>query len=308
MSDRALRDGFGDYLVELGKNNKQIIVIDGDLSSSTRTIKFANKYPKRFFNMGVAEQNMVGTAMGFAISGKIPIVSGFSVFLTGRAWEFIRIVAHDNLNVKFVPTHSGLVGEDGSTHHALEDLSIMSALPNMTILSPLDENELKQMLDYVVQNDGPFYIRLPRGSFPKIRDNSNQFSIRKPEILKEGEDICLIGIGYGSILAFQSALNIEKKLKISIRVVNLPTIKPINENLLVNQVKNSKGVVVIEEHNIYCGLGSVVSRIFSEKHPIRMKFIGINDTFCQSGTRESLLEYYGLNEKHLLEEIKQLIS
>jgi len=159
---------FGNFLVENGKKYKEVVVLDADLSSSTRTSNFAKAFPNRFFNMGIAEQNMLGTALGFAISGKIPIVSGFSIFTTGRAWEFIRLACHDNLNLKIIVTHGGLVGEDGSTHNALEDLSIMSTLPNLTILVPADRIELVQMLEYALNTNGPFYIRLPRGSFPKI--------------------------------------------------------------------------------------------------------------------------------------------
>ena len=175
MSDLTLRDTFGNYLIEIGEKNKDVIVLDADLSTSTRTSKFAEIFPKRFFNMGIAEQNMLGTALGFAISGKIPVVSGFSIFTTGRAWEFIRFVCHDKLNVKIITTHGGIVGEDGSTHNALEDLSIMAILPNLTVLVPADNIELVQLLDNAFNIEGPFYIRLPRESFPKIHDENYKF-------------------------------------------------------------------------------------------------------------------------------------
>ncbi len=307
MSEPDLRDTFGNFLVEIGKKNNNIVVLDADLSSSTRTSKFAKIFPNRFFNMGVAEQNMVGTAMGFAISEKIPIISGFSVFTTGRAWEFIRLAAHDNLNIKIITTHSGFVGEDGSTHHALEDLSLMSTLPNLKILVPLDNIELVQILKYAIGNEGLFYIRLPRGSFPEIHQKKYRFSMGKLDILREGKDICLIGMGYGSVLSIQTASILEKHFNISVKVINLPTIKPIDKRELISQIKNCKGIVIIEEHNIYCGFGSILARILSETHPIPMKFIGVENSFGQSGTRESLLNFYGLNKENIIKQVKDLL-
>ncbi|MFW9785768.1 MAG: transketolase family protein, partial [Candidatus Heimdallarchaeota archaeon] len=166
--ERDLRDTFGEFLVKLGASNKKVVVLDSDLSTSTRTNKFGNEFPNRFFNMGIAEQNMLGVALGFAISGKIPVVSGFTVFTTGRAWEFIRFACHDNLDIKIITTHSGFVGGDGSTHNAFEDLSLMCSLPNLKVLNPSDNIELIRILEYVFETEGPFYIRLPRGKFPKV--------------------------------------------------------------------------------------------------------------------------------------------
>jgi len=306
MSEPTLRDTFGNYLVEIGKKNKEIVVLDADLSSSTRTFKFAKAYPNRFFNMGIAEQNMLGTALGFAISGKIPVVSGFSIFTTGRAWEFIRFAAHDNLNFKIITTHGGLVGEDGSTHNSLEDLSLMAALPNLNILIPSDNVELNEILNYTFNTEGPFYVRLPRGSFPKIHEDKYKFSIGKPEIIKDGNDICLIGTGYGSTLALKSANLIEEQIKISIKVINFPTIKPIDKKSLLKEIKSVKGVVVIEEHNIYCGFGSIIARIISENNPKIIKFVGINNSFGESGKRKELLNSYGLNVETIIEQIKKI--
>jgi len=307
MSESALRDTFGDFLVEIGNKNNNIVVLDADLSSSTRTFKFAKAFPNRFFNMGIAEQNMVGTALGFAISGKIPVVSGFTIFTTGRAWEFIRFACHDNLNFKVITTHGGLVGEDGSTHNSLEDLSLMGALPNLNILIPSDNIELIKMLEYTFKTEGPFYMRLPRGSFPKIHDDKYKFSIGKPDIIRDGNDICLIGTGYGTSLALKSANLIEEQLKVSIKVINLPTIKPIDKKSLLKEIKSVKGIVVIEEHNIYCGFGSIIARIVSENVPKTIKFIGINNSFGESGKREELLNSYGLNENAIIEQIKKII-
>ncbi|MFW9942656.1 MAG: transketolase family protein [Candidatus Thorarchaeota archaeon] len=307
MPESALRDTFGDYLVKLGKKNKEIVVLDADLSSSTRTYKFAKVFPERFFNMGIAEQNMLGTALGFAISGKIPVVSGFSIFTTGRAWEFIRFAAHDNLNLKIITTHGGLVGEDGSTHNSLEDLSLMATLPNLNILVPSDNIELVEILEYVFNSDGLFYIRLPRGSFPKIHQDNYKFSIGKPDILKKGKDICLIGTGFGTTLALKATNLIEEKYNISIKVINFPTIKPIDKKSLLNEIKSVKGIVVIEEHNIYCGFGSIIARIISESNPKTIKFIGIDNSFGESGKREDILDLYGLNIEKIIEQIKEFI-
>jgi len=307
MSEQDLRDSFGEFLVKIGHSNNNVVVLDSDLSSSTRTYKFAKEYPDRFFNMGIAEQNMLGTALGFAISGKVPVVSGFSIFTLGRAWEFIRLACHDNLNIKIITTHSGFVGGDGSTHNALEDLSLMCSLPNLKILNPADNIELIEMLEYIFDAKGPFYIRLPRGSFPKIHNEDYKFLIGKPDVVKDGDDICLVGTGYGTILALDSAPYIEKKLEISIKVVNLSSVKPINISALIKEMSNTKGVVTLEEHNIYCGFGSILARIISEYFPMPMKFIGIEESFGQSGNREKLLNFYGLNKEKIMEKIKNLL-
>ncbi|MFX1316555.1 MAG: transketolase family protein [Promethearchaeota archaeon] len=308
MTETDLRDTFGNFLVDIGKKNEDIIVLDADLSSSTRTSLFAKAFPNRFFNMGVAEQNMVGTSLGFAISGKVPVVSGFSIFTTGRAWEFIRLACHDNLNIKIITTHGGFVGEDGSTHNALEDLSLMATLPNLKILIPSDNLELVEMLEYTFDTVGPFYIRLPRGNFPKIHDDTYKFSIGKPDILKEGDDICLIGTGYGSVLALNLAPKIEKEMKISLKVINLSTIKPIDIKTLKREIQYMNGIVTIEEHNIYCGFGSILARIISENCPLRIKFIGIEDSFGQSGNRDKVLNFYGLNEQNIKNKIELLLK
>ncbi len=308
MSETSLRNTFGELLVNSGDKNNNIVVLDADLSTSTRTFKFAKKYPNRFFNMGIAEQNLLGTALGLAISGKIPIVSGFSIFTTGRAWEFIRMACHDKLNVKIITTHSGFVGEDGSTHNSLEDISLMATLPNMTVLVPMDNIELENMFKIVIDSNGPFYVRLPRGSFPIIHDKNYRFKVGQSDILKDGNDICLIGTGYGSILAYFSAPQIEEELDCSIKVINLSTIKPIDENQLIREIKDFKGIAIIEEHNLYCGFGSILARIISEKNPIQMKFLGVNNSFGQSGKRKQQLDAYGLSYDNVKEKIQELLE
>ncbi len=308
MVEKSLRDTYGDYLVEIGKEMKDLVVLDTDLSYSTRTFKFAKAFPERFFNIGIAEQNASGIALGFAISGKIPVVSGFTIFTTGRAWEFIRLACYDNLNVKIITTHSGFVGEDGSTHNALEDLSLMASIPNLNILVPSDNIELQKILEYALNTKGTFYIRLPRESFPTIHNEDYEFRIGKPDVLKEGDDICIIGTGYGSNLAYNSASNIEKQLNITIKIINFPSIKPIDNKSLLNEIKSVKGIIIVEEHNIYCGFGSIIARIISEVYPKIIKSIGINDSFGQSGKRETLLDAHNLNEEEILRQIKNILN
>ncbi|MBY8981677.1 MAG: transketolase family protein, partial [Candidatus Lokiarchaeota archaeon] len=308
MSEIFLRETFGNFIVEKADIFKNMVVLNADLSSSTKTDKFAQKYPNRFFNFGIAEQNMVGAAMGFAISGKIPIISGFSLFTTGRAWEFIRLACHDNLNIKIVTTHAGLVGPDGSTHSALEDLSIMSALPNLNIIVPADNIELIEILNYALDIEGPFYIRLPRGGFKNIHTNNYKFQPKKPDIIKDGMDICIIGIGYGSNLAYQSILKLEQNLDISIKFINQSIIKPIIIPNFISEVKDTQGVLVIEEHNTYCGVGSIICRIISENNPKPVRVLGIKNSFGQSGNRNELLDFYGFNYKNIEKLVKELLS
>jgi transketolase len=308
MEGKYLRDVFGNFLIENGETYKDMVVLDADLSSSTRTNKFAKKFPNRFFNFGIAEQNMVGASIGFAISDKIPIVSGFSIFTTGRAWEFIRLICHDNLNVKIITTHGGIVGEDGSTHNALEDFSLMSSLPNLSVLVPSDIIELNSMLHYALNTKGPFYIRLPREGFSQVHNDGYTFSIGNSDILKDGADICLIGIGYGTSLALNAAEKLEKQHKISVKVINQPTIKPINAKNLISSIKNINKIIIIEEHNIYCGVGNILSRVISENDPKMIKILGINDSFGESGSRELLLHKYRLTLKDLIKIVEEIIK
>ncbi len=251
---------------------------------------------------------MLGIAMGFAISNKIPFVSGFSIFVTGRAWEFIRLICHDKLNVKIVVTHAGIVGEDGSTHNALEDLSLMATLPNLHVLVPADNHEFVQMLKTSLITNGPFYIRLPRGSLPKVHTEDYSFKLGLPDVLKEGKDICIIGTGTGTSLALDAANLIEKELDINVKVVNLSTIKPINEIALIKELKRVKAALIIEEHNIYCGIGSIIARIISKEVHIPLEFVGINEEFGESGPRSKLLEKIGLDPKNICLKVKTLLK
>ncbi len=308
MSEIPLRDTFGDFLVEHAEKYENMVVLDVDLSSSTRTSKFAKKYPQRFLNFGIAEQNMVGTAMGLTISGKIPIVSGFAIFTIGRAWEFIRMTCHDNLNVKFITTHAGFVGEDGSSHNALEDLSLMATLPNMQVLVPADNIELESMLKYALNTNGPFYLRLPRGSFPNVHEQDYEYSSEKIDVIKKGTDLCIIGVGYGTSLAKEFLSKLEKEFNISIKLINLSTIKPILKGELIKDLNQISKILIIEEHNLYCGVSSIISRMLTERAPKYIKSIGITETYGESGKRDLILDKYGFNLKNIEKKIESLLK
>jgi len=303
-----LRDTFGEFLVENADKYENLVVLDADLSSSTRTYGFSQKYSERFFNFGISEQNMVGAAMGFAISGKIPIVSGFSIFTTGRAWEFIRMACHDSLNIKFITTHAGFVGEDGSSHNALEDLSLMASLPNMNILIPADNIELKRMLEFAIKTQGPFYIRLPRASYFNIHGKHYSYSPKQIDVIKQGKDISIIGIGFGTGFAKQYILKLEEEFGISIKLINLSTIKPLAQENLIKELAKINKILIIEEHNVYCGISGISARILSETSPKLIKTIGVNDTFGESGKRELVLKKYGFTYENLKNQIKSLLS
>lgn len=305
----ATRDAYGEALKELGNINKDIVVLDADLSGSTKTAVFAKAYPDRFFNVGIAEQNLIGTAAGLATAGKIPFASTFAVFATGRAFEVIRnSVCYPKLNVKIAATHAGLtVGEDGATHQALEDLSIMRSLPNMVVLNPADAVEAKQCIYRAVEYNGPVYIRLGRSKVPVIFDEDYRFEIGKGVELREGNDISLIATGVMVEKALLAAEQLAEE-GISARVINMSTIKPIDKDIIIKAANETKGIVTIEEHNIIGGLGSAVTEVVSENKPTYVERIGTNDTFGESGDGNALLEKYGLNVENIIEKSKKILS
>lgn len=305
----ATRDAYGEALKELGNINKDIVVLDADLSGSTKTAVFAKAYPDRFFNVGIAEQNLIGTAAGLATAGKIPFASTFAVFATGRAFEIIRnSVCYPKLNVKIAATHAGLtVGEDGATHQALEDLSLMRSLPNMVVLNPADAVEAKQCIYKATEYNGPVYIRLGRSKVPVIFGEDYRFEIGKGVELKEGKDISLIATGVMVEKALLAAERLEEE-GISARVINMSTIKPIDRDIIIKAANETKGIVTIEEHNIIGGLGSAVTEVVSESKPTYVERIGTNDTFGESGDGSALLEKYGLNVENIIEKSKKILS
>jgi transketolase len=289
------RNVYGETLVELARINKDIVALDADLSGSTMTKLFAGEFPDRFFNMGVSEQDMMGTAAGLALAGKIPFVSTFAIFAAGRAWEQVRqAIAYPKLNVKIVASHGGItVGEDGVSHQMNEDLGIMRVIPNMTVIVPADGVEVEKIMRVALNTEGPFYIRTSRMKFPVIFPDGVSFEIGRGTVVNEGSDITIIALG----LMVSESLKAAKLLKskgISARVVNMSTVKPIDEDLIISCARETGAIVTAEEHSTIGGLGSAVCEVISKNCPVPVKMIGIQDTFCMSGTGNELLDFYGL--------------
>lgn len=304
----ATRNSYGETLKELGDKNKDIVVLDADLSGSTKTSIFKKAYPERFFNVGIAEQNLMATAAGLATAGKIPFASTFAMFATGRAFEIIRnSICYPNLNVKIAATHAGLtVGEDGATHQALEDISIMRSLPNMVVLSPCDAIETRQCIIKASEHNGPVYIRLGRAKVPVILDESYEFEIGKAIEVKEGQDVTIIATG----VMVQKAIEASETLLeegIRARVINMASIKPIDQEIIIKAAKETKGIVTVEEHSIIGGLGSAVSEVVGENYPTIVKRIGTKDTFGESGDGFELLDKYGLNVENIIKKVKEIL-
>ena len=291
---KSTRDAYGEVLAELS-SDRRIVVLDADTSTSTRTNKFAAKSPDRFFNVGCAEQNLIATAAGFAYAGKIAIATAYAIFATGRPWEQIRnFVAHDKLNVKIIVTHAGLTnGPDGASHHSLEDIAALRVIPNMTIIVPADAEETKQAIRGAVEHDGPFYIRLSRAESPVIFDSSYVFKLGEGTILRSGVDVTIIAAGNMVAKALEAADTLAKD-GINARVINLSTVKPIDEELIIAAARETGGIITAEEHNVYGGLGSAVAEVVSANEPVPMEFIGVTDSFGQTGETEELYEVFDL--------------
>lgn len=310
MSNKiATREAYGKALVKLGKINDDVVVLDADLSKSTKTNDFFKAYPNRFFNMGIAEQNLVGAACGFAAAGKIPFASTFAMFATGRAFEVIRnSVCYPKLNVKIAATHAGItVGEDGGSHQSVEDISLMRSIPNMTVVVPADGMEAEKMIFAAAEFDGPMYIRLGRSAVPTIFEEDYNFEIGKGVVLRDGSDATIIACGIMVNEALIAA-DMLKEENINARVINMSTIKPIDTDLIIKAAKETKAIVTAEEHSIIGGLGSAVSEVVSENCPVTVKKVGINDSFGESGTPNELLEKYGLTAKNIVEKVKEALN
>jgi len=301
------RDAYGKTLVELGKKNPGIVVLDADLSGSTRTALFAREFPDRFFNFGVAEQNMMATAAGLASCGKIVFVSTFAMFATGRCWDQIRnTISYNNCNVKIVATHAGItVGPDGSSHQALEDIALMHAIPNMTVIVPCDADETKEAVLAAAKVEGPAYIRLGRCKVPDVEGKDN-FKIGKGYILNKGKDVSIIACGI-MIKFAQEAAKLLNNEGISARVINMHTIRPLDKNIIINAAKQTRGIVVCEEHAHVGGLASAVDDVVLENHPTRMLRVGIKDKFGQSGSSEDLLKEYNLTVEEIVKTAKKIL-
>jgi transketolase len=305
----ATRDAYGDALLELGKGRSDVVVLDADLSGSTKTGKFAKAFPERFFNVGVSEQDLVGTACGFALAGKLPFASTFAVFETGRAWEQIRqTVCYSNLNVKLVATHSGItVGEDGASHQATEDIALMRVLPNMTVIVPSDANETRQVINTVSDYSGPVYVRLGRAKVPHIMPDEYKFEIGTAYPFHIGRDVNIIAMGFTMSIALEAAKAL-KNAGIDAGVINMSTIKPLDTKILLKISRKCKLIVTVEEHSIIGGLGSAVSEFLSENNPVRVQKIGLMDSFGCSGSPKDLLNFYGLNADNIVKTIKKALK
>lgn len=302
LGQAATREAYGKTLVELGRQNPNIVVLDADLSCSTKTCYFAKEFPERFINAGVAEQDMIGLAAGLATTGKIVFASTFSCFASGRAWEQIRVsLSYPRLNVKVVATHGGITtGEDGVTHQATEDIAILRPIPNLTVIVPADANETICAVKEAAAYHGPVYIRLARLSTPLVYQNCDYgFKIGKGLILKEGKNVSIISTGIMVNESLAAARELEKN-GISAEVINIHTIKPIDKELIIKTAQKTKAVVVSEEHSVVGGLGSAVAEILAENQPTKMALIGIRDMFAESGKAKDLLIKYGLTAKDIV--------
>jgi len=309
LAKQATRDAYGKALVALGAENQDIVVLDADLSKSTKTADFSKQYPERFFNMGIAEANLIGTAAGFAAAGKIPFASTFAVFATGRAFEQIRnSVAYPKLNVKIAATHAGVtVGEDGGSHQAIEDVAIMRALPNMTVLVPADGEETRQVIYAAAQYKGPVYIRMGRLDVPLLFDENYTFEIGKANIVREGSDVVVFANGVMVMAALEAAQELEAE-GIKVAVVNVASVKPLDAETIISYAKKTGAVVTAEEHNIIGGLGSAIAEVLGENAPTPMVRVGLKDTFGESGRPLELLEKYGLTKKEVVEAVRAVIA
>jgi transketolase len=306
---KATRDAYGETLTELGAENKDIVVLDADLSGSTKTSVFGKKFPERFFNMGIAEANMVGTAAGLAAAGKIPFVSTFAIFAAGRAWEQIRqSVAYPKANVKIVPTHGGItVGEDGGSHQSVEDIAVMRAIPNMTVMVPADAVETKKAIRAAAAHKGPVYIRLGRNKVPTVFTDDYYFEIGKGSEVNAGTDMTFVTTGLMTAQAVIAA-DLLKQEGISARVVHIATIKPLDRDIILKAAEETGAIVTAEEHSIIGGLGGAVAEFLAEKHPTPIKRVGIHDRFGISGKAEELLKYFGLTPEDLADAAREVLA
>lgn len=310
MGDRvATRDAYGKTLLKLGETNPKVVVLDADLSKSTKTADFSKKYPERFFQMGIAEADMMATAGGLAIAGKIPFASTFAIFATGRAYDQVRnTIGYSGLNVKIAATHAGItVGDDGGSHQSIEDIALMRVIPGMTILNPADAMETEKLILAAVEHVGPVYIRLGREPMPVVFGADYQPVIGKAVRLREGKAATIIATGIMVERALLAA-DILNQAGTTVRVVNMHTIKPIDAAEIIKAAWETGAIVTAEEHSVIGGLASAVSEVVVQNHPVPMEFIGIQDRFGQSGKPAQLLTEYGMDPEHIVAAVKKVIE
>ena len=310
MSSRVpMRDGYGKALMELCEKRKDVMVLDADVAKSTRTVWIRDKYPEHFLDMGISEQDMVGTAAGLALSGMVPFASTYCVFLAGRAWDQIRTtVCYNDLNVKLGGAHAGIsVGPDGATHQALEDVALMRVLPNMTVIVPCDAEETRKATLAMAERQGPCSVRFGREAVPVVTDENTPFEIGKARLCREGSDVTVFANG-AMVFEAQNAADALKKEGIAVRVYDLHTVKPLDEEAVLKAAEETGCIVTAEEHQVNGGMGSTVAEFLAKHCPVPMEFVGMQDSFGESGDPQELMDKYGLNQKTIEEKIRKVLA
>lgn len=306
---KATRDAYGETIAELGKENRDIVVLDADLSKSTKSVMFAEKFPERFFNVGIQEANLAGVAAGLAMCGKIPFASSFASFLVSKGFDQFRMsIAFPELNVKLIGSHGGItVGEDGASQMSIEDFALMTSLPNFAVLSPADEVSARALVRDMAKHKGPVYMRTGRPKAAIVHQTSTKFEIGKAVRLLDGKDLTIVANGFLVFEALQAAEDLAKE-GVKASVIDMHTIKPLDKKILLDEAKKTGRFVVAEEHQIWGGLGSAVASFLSQNLPCPIEFIAIQDTFAESGKGEELLEKYGLTAPHILKASKRVLG
>ena len=310
MADKmATRKAYGETLVELGAENPDLVVMDADLSKSTMTAEFGKKYPERFFNMGIAEQNLYGAAAGLALSGKVVCASTFAMFAAGRAFEIIRnSIGYTRANVKICATHSGItVGEDGASHQTFEDIALMRTIPGMTVINPSDGVSAGKLIRQAVAFNGPCYVRLGRAAVPVFYGEDSEITLGKGNLIRDGRDVTVIATG---IMVSEAAAAAEKLAEdgIDVRVIDMHTIKPLEEEIIIKAAEETGAIVTAEEHSVIGGLGSAVAEVVVRNHPVKMSMVGQKDTYGESGKPDELKKKYGMTSDDIIKAVKELIS
>lgn len=309
MADKiATRQAYGEALVELGKEHDNLVVMDADLSGSTKTAMFAKEFPERFFNMGIAEQNMYGAAAGLALSGKIVCASTFAMFATGRAFEVIRnSIGYTGANVKVCASHAGItVGEDGASHQTFEDIALMRTIPGMTVVNPSDAVATKKLLKQIVEMDGPCYFRVGRAAVPVFYGEDDEITLGKGNLIRDGKDVTIIATGIMVSAAYDAAEKLSEE-GVDARVIDIHTIKPIDEEIIVKAAEETGAIVTAEEHGVIGGLGDAVAQVVVKEHPCRMAMVGQQDTFGESGKPDQLLAKYNMTADDIAEAVRNIL-
>lgn len=308
MEQAAIRDGFGKGLLEVGASNLDIVALTADLAESTRVQQFAQEYPERFFEVGVAEQNLIGVAAGMAHEGLVPFAASYAVFSPGRSWDQIRVsVAYSKANVKIVGSHAGLsVGADGATHQALEDVAIMRVLPNMVVVVPCDAEEARKATLAIAKHRGPCYLRLGREKVPTITSTETPFELGKALVLTKGNDVTIVANGPLVFTALQAAKKLQDSIKV--RVINLHTVKPLDHKAILDAAEDTGAIVTAEDHQVDGGMGSAVAELVSQFHPVPVVRLGVKDSFGESGTVKELMDHFALNVDSLCEAVKKAVG